>query len=179
MALKTPIDYRAIGGISDGHRTNMIRPAQHVTQWIPCGRTGDLDAANAADSGNDPTAFTRTPMSVGSMGTNLRVRLNYDDGDTTIGVTPIVRVYGRTRSPSAPANHVGWQILHNRAQEIDVPLTAAATDVLVGGRLVTRANQETHMWDLDGCDEIVVSVRTAYEATVGDASLAFIEIKVI
>lgn len=178
MALKTGLDYKSMGGISDGHRTNMIRPAQHVTQWVTVGDPSDPDAPNVADTGDDPTAFTRTPIAVGSCGTNLRVRLNYEEDNVT-STAPLVRVYGRTSCPDAPAGHVEWQLLHNRAQEIDVPLATAANDVNVGGRKVTRANQETHMWDIDGCDEVVVSVRDAYVVSSGTASDAWLEIKTI
>ena len=151
------------------------RPAQIPAIWNTIIDAGGLDSADAGtitDPNTEITDADRHIGKVGKLGTTLRLRLQYDDGVSSITTDAIIKVFGRTGTEP-------WQILTNRAGNISVTMTITfASDVSDGTNNWTTVLPNDHAWDLDGCDEILVGVETILNTDANDA-LALLQAKVI
>ncbi len=148
-------------------------PASLTTQWqtlITDGGPAALDAATITNPETQITAATSARFVRLGAGSHILLRLRYDDGLTSI-TAPVVKVFGRTGSQP-------WQLLKNRAGNLSIALTPAATDTEDGTYKYTTADFDLHAFDCLGCDEILVGIETALAGT-GTTSNSAIEIKVI
>lgn len=156
----------------------IVRPAQLAAKWDYLISNGGLETAdNGGSSITNPatqvTNSTTRIMKCAGRGTILRLRMRYDDGITT-STDPVVQVFGRFDDGEA------WQKLVNKAatHEVSFPSTEAA-DAADGTDKYTDVDPDDHAWDLDGCNEILVGVKTALAASGGDPTLSLLEGKLI
>jgi hypothetical protein len=175
MALDTPL---VAHGLDAGHPTS---PSSLGAAWqtiIAVGGMDDQDAATITNPDTEITDATRRILKRDKgRGTLLRLRMGYDDGDTP-SADPVVKVFGRTMD--AAGDYSAWQNLVNEAGDTTATLTTAvASDDADGTNKRTVPDRSNHAWDLDGCDEVLVGVQTVYAVSAGDASLAFLEAKII
>lgn len=134
------------------------------------------DSATITDPTSLETAsrlFTRTR----DMGTIIRARLRYPSGLTT-PVSPIVKLFGRKKALTGETAQV-FQPLRNKAGDISVTLTIAATDIAIGTSLYTTPDLDAHSWDCDGFDEFLFGVETPLSAAAGDVTSNAIQVRII
>lgn len=139
---------------------------------------GGLDAADNGgstiiDPSNAISSDTRHPLSRPTdRGSALMVRFGYANGDTP-STDPVVQIFGRTGSDV-------WQPIFNDLGQREITLpTDINTDIDDGTNKHTHPDPSKHRLDPAGCRELLVGVKTAYAVSSGDASLAFVQIKVI
>lgn len=155
------------------HRAGTVSPQSISSDWqtiIDAGGPAVQDAASITSPDTQITASTRHIFNRAGVGTNLLLRLAYDDGLTSI-TSPVVKVFGRTRGGQ-------WMLLKTRGGNLTGTLTTAATDVTDGTLDYTTPDWDDTAWDCLGCDEILVGVETALAGT-GTTSNAVIEGKFV
>lgn len=170
MALGSSI--QSLSAPTRGYQT--VAPVSMTSGWqtlIDAGGVTVQDAATITNPTTQITASTRHIFQRKSAGTNLILRMKYDDGLTTI-TSPVVKVFGRTGGGA-------WEVLKSRAAALTATLTATtATDSQDGTYSYTVVDFSTQAWDCLGCEEILVGIETALAAT-GTTSTATIEGKFI
>lgn len=137
------------------------------------------NATNITNPGSSIASSTTQLVSVDGRGTTLRVRMAYDAATTNTVTDPIIQVFGRCKNSG---NSDTWKRLLNKnaTPAFSVTLTTApATDVSTGTFKFTEASLTDHAFDLDGCDELLFGVHTAYAGSNGDETLAKLQAKVI
>lgn len=154
----------------------LVRVTQLPSDWFTIIDAGGMDDTDA--SLVNPALIAEEDHHIGKVGgkgTTLRIRLKYDDGDSSV-TSPVILVFAKYKTTSQ------WEYLFNKAgaaASAGVKITVDTTnDVTDATDKWTFADPDNHAWDLNGCDEVIVLVKTAYAAT-GDASLASLEAKVI
>lgn len=169
MALGT-----SISADSQPRHAGSVCPVSLTAPWvtvIDAGGPAVQDAATIQNPDVSITAATRHIFNRGGWGTNILVRLGYDDGLTTI-TNPVIKVFGKTGSGA-------WQILPNKAGSATITLTtAAATDVTDGTLLYTSVDMDDQQIDSQGCEQILIGVQTALAGT-GVVSNSVIQVKLI
>lgn len=169
MALSANIQY--VGPTKQG---GMVQPCSLSSKWmtvIDAGGPAVQDAATIQNPDVSITAATRHIFYRGSYGTNLLVRLGYDDGLTII-TDPIIKIFGRTGTDA-------WQILPNKAASPTVTLaTSLSTDAADGTLFYTAIDMQEHQIDCQGCEQILIGVETALAGT-GSVANSIIQIKLI
>jgi len=150
----------------------------NVAEWVTGIDAGGMDDTdNSGSLVTDPdsqvTASTRkTIWRTGIKGTQLRIRMAYDDGDTP-STDPVVNVFGRT-------NGGKWERLVNNNRSASITLTTdSGNDVVDEGMKHTNPHWDDHSVDCDACDEVLFAVETAYAVSSGDASKAKLEVKIV
>lgn len=172
MALADPITF--------GHHGNqvaqIVRPVQigcgmvvAILSEDDAGVAGINGADNSGSSINSPdtqiATVSRRIIKTAGAGTVLRASMRYDDGLS--GITdPVINVVGRMSEQD-----VFWRKLFNKAGSYDATLATAATDLTSGTFDFTDPHPDNNAWDIDGCDEILIGVKTALAAT-GDVTNA-------
>lgn len=150
-----------------------VAPVSVTNVWQTIIDAGGPAVQDAATITNPTTEITETTTHIfqrKAKGTNMLLRLGYDDALTTI-TNPVVKVFGRT------GNDV-WQLLKTRGGALTGTLTTAATDVTDGTLLYTTPDWDDTTWDCLGCDEILVGVETALAGT-GSTANAIIQAKFV
>ena len=183
MALGTTTRFTSAHLSVHGH---IVRPAQISTGWWTLiDAAGMDDADNAGNDITNPTSSitlsTRKIVQVGNpddggVGTTLLIRMAYDAATTSAGTLPVVQIFGRRDSDDS------WQRLLNKAATPAynvTPVTATTTDVNDGTLKYTANDQLTHAFDLQGCNEILAGVKTAYAGSDGAEALAVLQGKII
>lgn len=139
---------------------------------ISAGGIATQDAATITNPSSE-IASTAIILKRGGKGTLLVVRLQYDDGLTSI-TDPVIKAFGRTGSDV-------WEPLKTRAS------TPAVTFTVATGADDTTDETETYLYtipsyadafDCLGCEEIVIGVQTALAGT-GTTSTAILQAKFI
>lgn len=163
----------------------IVRPAQIASAWSTVIDAAGMDDADNA--GSDITApATQVTLSTrkiwdlsdqykGLVGTTLRVRMGYDV-NAALTTSPVIEVFGRFDSNDA------WKRLLNKnaTPAYNVTLTVATTtDVSDGTYKYTECSPADHAFDLDGCQELLFAVKTAFAVSAGSAATAFMQAKVI
>jgi len=172
----------ALGAALDGSElfrrldlSRVVCPSNIASDWVDLRDEGSVDAADNAGSDitNPDTQITDAGAHILKKikaGTVLRLRLRYDDGDT-LTTDPVVQVFGRHSDDG------GWQRLRNKSGNIDLTLSDAATDVEDGTDKFSDVDEDANSFDLDGCDQVIVGVKTAAAGT--NPELCAVEGKVI
>ena len=161
MALGSDLFLSAVGD----HGSQITRPAQIASTWTivhttPEAYDGDSDGAVITRPDNVASAGTQYVNAEGK-GTSLVLMHRYDDGESS-GTSPIVNVFGRS-GDSDP-----WCRLKNKSDAIDATLTADFTnDVEDGTFAYTTPDPDDHVFDLLGCNQVLVAVKT--QSTLDDA----------
>lgn len=159
--------------ISDSEIT---RPCQLASFWQVV--NGDLESQD--DSGA-PNPYTDSPTSNPSVmlvpnGTTLRLGIRYTNGQS-MTTDPVVQVFGRTVSPLGTQDNtettnqgsVGiWQRLTSKSGNIDATFLDVSTDVSDGTYEYSASDADDHSFDLDGCNQVLVLVKTAAGGLTGD-----------
>lgn len=169
MALGTTVNARF------DTRATLTCPVSASTAWKTIIDAGGVNAADAATVTDPAAEVTRSTTHIirreNLAGTTLRLRMAYDDGITSV-TSPTVKVFGRCGTDP-------WQLLKNKAGALNAELTVDLTNDASDGTLnYTTPDVNTHSWDCDGNDEILVAVEIALAAT-GTVSTAFIQGKFI
>lgn len=150
-----------------------VNPISLFAKWLTARAAGEVASQDAATITNPEVSiasYETKIIKLGQQGTNLILRLAYDDGLTAI-TNPIVKVFGRTGSDA-------WQLLLNKAGGVTTTLTTSANDTTDGTLLYTIPDFTTQAIDCLGCDELLVGVETALAGT-GTVSNAIVQAKVI
>lgn len=140
------------------------------------GSDGGPESADAATITNPTTQITKATRRIylrqGKAGMFLVLRLGYDDA-LTVTVDPVVAVFGRKNSSGK------WERLRNRAGALTGTLATDITNDVTDGTLkYTTVHHDNNMWDVLGCNEILVGVQTALAGT-GTTTNSIVEGKVI
>lgn len=168
MALGDPVNANTDTG-------NSSTPQSMTARWntvIDAGGLDDADAATITDPDAEITTSNRHILNRQGKGTLLLLRAVYDDGVS--GVTsPVVQVFGRA-DDSEP-----WTCLANKAGDFKVTITFDTTNDASNGTLnFTNPDWTNHVWDCQGCEQLLVGVATAASGT-GTFTTAYLEAKVI
>lgn len=176
MALGTSIEIKDYMDASASRAT--VYPAGIRGQWVTViDAAGMDDADNAGSNITNPTsqitAATRKLVLAPDQGTLIRVRLQYDDGLSSI-TDPVIQVFGRHDSDEM------WMPLHTKetTPAIVSTLTTAATDLTDGTDKFTAPDPKVNTFDTDGCSEFLFGVKTALAGT-GNAATALLQAKFI
>ena len=157
------------------HVKEIVRPVQIECKWdtmIDAGGPNTQDASTITDPDAEITNSTSHIFAIKGRGTTLRLRLMYDDGISSV-TSPIINVFGRFSSDEV------WQRLQNKSGDTNVTLTVDTTnDVSDGTFNFTLVDADDHAFDLDGCAQVLVGIKTALAAT-GTVTTATIQGKVI
>jgi len=147
--------------------THPAAPRSTFQTAVADGLPATIDAATITNPTTQITRAGTNLLTVQGRGTFLIVRLAYDDGLTSI-TSPTVKVFGRANSGEP------WRILRTRGGAISAQLLTAATDATDGTLEYTTPDLTTNVWDLQGCDQILIGVEVALAGT-GTTSNARIE----
>lgn len=181
-----------------------VTPSSLVSDWINVSSGLSLDTApvytNPMTMGIDTSLTlpnTKPFHRVEGLGTNIRVRLVYDNAHSAIGTPPAYLLLGRKRKqslsnlPNIPGDYANgegggsaWQYLPNRAGTI---IVATAPDLVndlkftVGATTLraTTPDASINTHDCDGCNEFWLIPMTAIIATNGTYALDRYETKII
>lgn len=173
MALANPVK------MSSDVVQHIVHVAQVPSPWVDVIDEGGMDGAD--NSGNDilipDTQVTASDHHIGKCGkrgTAILLRMVYDDAVTSVTADAVVQVFGRYDSDDP------WQRLVNKNDEIDITMTVTvATDLEDGTVAYTHVDQSEHWVDLNGCDEFLVGVKTAWNGADGNDAAAKLQAKVI
>jgi len=168
MALPTPTQYRDnVDNLSIG---TVTRPAGIASQWVTAIAATQLDDAdNAGADIQDPDSEINSTRPVYHIkeGTVGQIRMAYEDA--AVGTPPVIQAFGRTNADGK------WKRLHNRSNAADMTLQDAAADVTDGTMHYTHPDEDLLTFDLMGCNEVVLAVKTALVGSA-DATTAYCEI---
>ena len=169
----------------DGH---IVAPVSLVSPWDwiinpAAGGDGGCETAdNAGGTITDPGGVARDTIRILKRnklkGTSIRLMLGYDSASTALTTALVAQLFGRASSRDP------WQALVNNNGDHEVTITPApSTDptgdftfnVGVGDTTITRRwtvpDKDAHIWDCDGCEEILAVVKTALNMTDGNDAL--------
>lgn len=160
---------------------NRTYPVSVISDWFPLLTAGAIDTAdNSGSVIRNPGGITAADHNLvnvatvnveGSVGTSLMMRMQYDDGITSV-TPPVIQVFGRD-------NDGNWMPLPNRALSFEVTFTPDLTnDSADGTYYYTRVDMEDHVVDMLGCTKILCTVKTALAAT-GTVSTATLQGKIV
>lgn len=147
--------------------THPAAPRATYQTVVAAGLPATIDAATITNPLTQITRAGTSLLTVQGRGTFLIVRLAYDAGLTGI-TSPTVKVFGRANSGEP------WRLLRTRGGAINAQLLTAATDVTDGTLDYTTPDLTSNVWDLQGCDQILIGVEVALAGT-GTTSNARIE----
>jgi hypothetical protein len=176
MALGTTVDIQDYMDSTASRAT--VYPAGIRGQWVDViDAAGMDDADNSGNNITNPTtqitASTRKLVQASDEGTLIRVRMQYDDGLTSI-TDAVIQVFGRHNSDEM------WMPLHTKetTPALTATMTTASTDLTDGTDKFTAPDPKVHTFDTDGCSEFIFGVKTALAGT-GDATTAKLQAKFI
>jgi hypothetical protein len=138
--------------------THPAAPRSTFQTAVADGLPATIDAATITNPTTQITRAGTNLLTVQGRGTFLIVRLAYDDGLTSI-TNPTVKVFGRGNSGEP------WRILRTRGGALSAQLLTAATDATDGTLDYTTPDLTTNVWDLQGCDQILIGVEVALAGT--------------
>jgi hypothetical protein len=147
--------------------THPAAPRATFQTVVAAGLPATIDNATITNPVTQITRSGTSLLTTQGRGTFLVVRLAYDAGLTAI-TAPTVKVFGRGNSGEP------WRILRTRGGALNAQLLTAATDATDGTLDYTTPDLTTNVWDLQGCDQILVGVEAALAGT-GTTSNARIE----
>lgn len=154
---------------------DIVRPVQTICGWLAAIDNGGLNSQDAATITNPDTEIVGSTAHIvrtNGFGTQLKVRMQYDDGITP-SADPIIQCFGRGRPGDV------WQLLQNKAGSTSITLvTATSTDLTDGTDLYTAVDPDDHHIDQDGCTEFLFGVTTAFAGT-GGPSASVLQVAVI
>lgn len=161
-------------------RAEGVWVAAVASPWVTIITAGGMDDIDSLGTVRNPdtdiTETTRVKFKLDNLNaTTLRIRMGYFG---TPDVSPVIVLWGRT----LPAGQTtgGWKRLYNKASTpaTDVTLTAdGSNDATDDTYKYTTDNPLTHAWDVDGCNEFIVQVKTAFTTSAGSAALAFLQVQ--
>lgn len=175
MALGTTIDVSSNYGDTDAQ---FVAQSGIVSKWftvIDAGGADDQDAATITDPAAEITAATRKKITTKGRGNHLALRLVYDDGVSAV-TNPSLAVFGRVETAAGTEL---WERLRTLGNSRTVALAVDTTNDASDGTLnYTDVVLEDTVVDLNGCDEILVGVETAFAAT-GTVTSAYVQGKIL
>jgi hypothetical protein len=159
--------YRGGGGLTG------VIPMSATSGWETAISAGGIATQDAATITNPSTQIGATAQILrrGGKGTLLVVRLQYDDGLSSI-TDPVIKVFGRTGTDA-------WEVLKTIASTPALTYTVAtnASDTTDGTDKFSIPSY-ANAFDCLGCEEIVIGVETALAGT-GTTSTAVLQAKFI
>lgn len=171
MALGTTI--QATNSPTRGYEA--VAPMSMSSGWQTIVAAGGVNAADAATITNPTTQIIRSTTSIfsrHSSGTYVALRLGYD-ASATIATNVVVKVFGRSDSNQT------WDLLITKGSfALSAALMPASTDVTNGTLKYTTVTYD-NLWDCLGTSEILVGIETALTVSVGTATTAIIQAKMI
>jgi hypothetical protein len=158
------------------HASEITRPCQIASFWQVI--NSDLESQ---DNSGTPDPYGDSPSSTPHFisiptGTTLRLGVRYTAGES-MSTDPVLQVFGRTVAPLGTQDNtettnqgsVGiWQRLLSKAGDIDSTFVDASTDISDGTYEYTASDLDAHSYDLDGCNQVIVLVKTAAAGVTGD-----------
>lgn len=177
MAMGSAVQGNVVGARAD---RPVVSPVSLSSGYQVIGEAG---IAAAADNGGNPItrpatqiirAGTRPLGFAGAGGTHAGVRLKYPVG-MTISQQLILNCFGRSLNQD-------WELRKNVQGLIDVQITASPSGDMIsadGLWQYTYVDLGIHLWDRAGREELVFSVKQAFNGTGADPLLAVIEAMVI
>lgn len=113
-------------------------------------------------------------------GTNLRIRVIYDDDATAVSTALKYRVWAR-RKPDAASVNEDWQLLPNRTGDVEVtPVFGFTADVVIATDYrATLPDLDDSTHDCDGNDEFFIEITQGMALTGGTDSQARFQVKII
>lgn len=150
-------------------------PISLVAPWsnaIDAGGVATIDAATITDAAGSITDVHHHILTR-LTGTLLVLALAYDKTLTAI-TAPILKVFGRVSAAANGGVAGRWELLKNRAGNIQTTLTPAATDAVSGTLAYTTVDLTNHAVDMAGCDEFLVGVETALAGSTGVVTSAVV-----
>lgn len=145
-----------------------------ASPWSIVVAAGEVAAQDNSGTVVDPSVDIATRIIFPreqNAGSTLRIRLAYDKTLTSI-TSPVIVVWGRTTDGA-------WQRLYNKDPSpiTEVTLAAASTDAESGAFKYTECDPRTHAWDVDGCSEFIIQIKTALAGSTGSTATAFVQAK--
>lgn len=162
---------------NDGFFTTVtgVVPVSLINRWYTlwaAGLPATVDNSGATIQ-NPETQINQTNHPIfqkNNFGTNIMIRLGYDDA-LTVTANPVIKVYGRTTTQT-------WQTLKNKSSSLTTTLiTAPTTDDWDATLFYTVPDETSSAWDCTGCNEILVGLQTALAGT-GVTNNSILQIKV-
>lgn len=155
-------------------RVEVVSP---TSDWVTVLAAGGI--ATAGNAGNRVTTLAQILAHgsclihrVGGRGSQMKVRLGYDDGiaDADVGADPVVQVFG------VDAAGAFWP-LRTPLDQDEITLEVLDTDYVEDGTLKYTAPQQEQTVDLEGAEWVVVIPKTAMVAAGKDLTNGVVQIK--
>ena len=168
-----------------GLQAPQVHPTSIVSGWKTLGFvvTGTT-AVTVGALGSTLSVATSIPFNrIGGVGTNVRIRVIYDDDATAVGTALKYKLWGHKAEDIAALNlSECWQVLPNRAGDYIVTPTfgfAASDTVVATDYRATSADIDEATHDCDGCDEFFIEITQGMALTGGTDSQARFQVKII
>ena len=130
------------------------------------------DSKTADDSTlNDPEEHITSDKSLllfAPVGTSLVLCHGYTGSVGSVSTQPVVKVFGRTVADASETTMTAsdgvrgqWMVLPNKAGDVDITISDSTADTTDGTTNLTTVDQDAHVVDLLGCNQIIVGIKTA------------------
>lgn len=165
--------------------THQVQPTSISAGWQTLGFvvTGTTAVTVGALGANTLSVATSIPFyRINGVGTNLRIRVIYDDDATAVATALKYKLWGRkTPEVSAVAVNEDWQVLQNRAGDYTVTPTFDPTNdtAIASDYRATGADIDECTHDCDGCDEFFIEITQGMALTGGDDANARFQVKIL
>ena len=155
----------------------LVASVSITSSWFSAvGATGPntQDAASITNPTTEITSAVHKLVETKGRATRATFRLKYDRGVTS-PTRPVIAVFGRTRLSDSEVG--SWERLSTLGAATTATLTVDVTsDVDDGTYQYTATSLEDQTFDLNGCNEFLVGVQTAFAGT-GTVHTSTIECK--
>jgi hypothetical protein len=151
-----------------------VRPVSIESDWFTMIAAGGVDDA---DTGKNPDTWAamadHNTLKVDGLGTMLMLRQVYDDAVSSVTTDVTVRVVGRSGDSDE------WMSIPNRSGDHTADLAIdTSNDLQDGSSGYTSVDKDANVWDVMGCNEVIVQIATPV-STNGNDALAIIQGKMI
>lgn len=155
----------------------VVIPVSGTSQWVSAivssGANTGPAVADASPITNPTTQVTSSTRRIVRReevsGTYLLVRLGYASAASDI-TSPIINVFGRTGSDD-------WEKLPNINGDFNATLTADEDNDIGNGTLRFTSVGDDQKFDMNGCEEFLIGVDTAYAAVTNEGTNSIIQVK--
>ncbi len=155
----------------------LVAPISITASWFTAvAATGPntQDAANITSPTTEITSAVHYQIKTMGRASRATFRLKYDRA-VTAPTSPVIAVFGRTRLSETEVG--SWERLSTLGSASTSTLTVDVTnDVDDGTWQYTSTSLEDHTFDLNGCNEFLVGIQTAFAGT-GTVNTSTIECK--
>lgn len=146
---------------------DVVAPVSMTAGWVTIIDAGGMTVQDAATITNPTTQITSSTRHIlrrEAKGTHLLLRMQFDDGLTSI-TDPVVKVFGRTGNQD-------WEIIKTAVITPADTATITTTSYSENGTdKFTTPDTSSQVWDCLGCAEVIVGIQTVLAGT-GTASTA-------